>query len=256
MVFFESPSNELASLPFGLYSLCDNWRQMPTNRPKGLKYHQILWVNKGSGIYRINGDSFVITENDGIFMRANMPHSYEGDNLFTAWCTFFTSEDLFDSLGIGNYTRFSVTPGIRRGIEELVRFAAGKSTLLSRSAAGYSYVTELLELLVSDRESLSDKARALLERRYYEPLSLNGIADELDVDKFALCRKYKQERGITLMEELNGIRIQKAKQLLKFGSDSVEAVGKACGFDSPSYFCLRFRRIVGCTPMEYRQSHK
>jgi AraC-like DNA-binding protein len=31
-------------------------------------------------------------------------------------------------------------------------------------------------------------------------------------------------------------------------------IGKACGYDSPSYFGLQFKRITGTTPNQYRKT--
>ena len=70
---------------------------------------------------------------------------------------------------------------------------------------------------------------------------------------FAFCRYYVRERGVTVMEDLFRIRIAKAKRLLRYSDESVESVGRACGFESPSYFSKRIRKAVGCTPVEYRK---
>ena len=64
--------------------------------------------------------------------------------------------------------------------------------------------------------------------------------------------EYKKEHGITVMDDLNRIRIAKAKRFLRYGSASVAEVGKQCGFDSPSYFGKCFKEATGYTPTEYR----
>jgi YesN/AraC family two-component response regulator len=130
----------------------------------------------------------------------------------------------------------------------------GDSAPISRSAAGYSFVIELFSaILVSDKD-LSEKVLHLLEQKYNQPLTLTEIADELHVDKFYLCRKYKEDRGVTVMDDLNRIRITKAKRFLRYGSTSTKQVGKMCGFDSPSYFGKRFREATGITPAEYKRT--
>ena len=56
------------------------------------------------------------------------------------------------------------------------------------------------------------------------------------------------------MDALLSVRISKAKRMLRYGNDNVEEIGKKCGFESPSYFCKRFRAIVGVTPLQYRKN--
>ena len=111
------------------------------------------------------------------------------------------------------------------------------------------------KVLNADR-SLASRIKRLLEYRYAEPLSLLDIADALNSDRFSVCRAYKEAYGTTVMSELHRIRIAKAKQMLKYGSDSVEEIGHSCGFDSTCYFIKRFREIVGITPAAYRKGKR
>ena len=71
-----------------------------------------------------------------------------------------------------------------------------------------------------------------------------------------MCAPNNPTGRVWTMDELKQIRISHAKQLLRYSSDSVEEIGKKCGFDSPSYFALRFREITGRTPLEYRKQYR
>ncbi len=250
-----TPSKDIV-LPFVLTTVGQLKDQVPTNRPDGFSSHHFLWVQRGMGHFRIGADEFDLTEGEGVFFRAQVPHSYAGEPFGTAWCTFLMDGRVLDGLGVGDYLRFTVPADLDREAEQLYRFAAGESTLLSRSAAGYAFVMELFDRILETDASFSTRVSRLLERRYAEALTLNDIAAELETDRFSLCRIYKRERGITVMEELAAVRIAKAKRLLKYTADSVEAIGKMCGFDSPSYFGKRFRETVGCTPAAYRKGRR
>ena len=253
-MFAEIHKNREIDLPFVLTTLGESIRQSPIHRPEGLKFHQFIWVKEGSGTFAISGQQFTLEAGDGIFMRAHVPHSYEGKLFHTAWCTFTMSPKTLDYLGVGDYLRFTVPTYLDRETAQLLAHANGKSTLLSRSAAGYTYVTELFANILSSADTLSTRVMQMLEQRYSEPLTLYDIADEFSIDRFTLCRTYKNERGVTVMDDLNRIRIAKAKRFLKYGTDSIEKVGRMCGFDSPSYFGKRFREAVGQTPAEYRKN--
>ena len=252
-MFVETDASAARLLPDTLMSLCAGRVQKSIDRPKGYAFHHILWVTEGSCTYRLLGETFTLSEGEGIYMRPNIPHQYEGENLSTAWCTFCVSEELLDFLKVGDYLRFKIPASIQRETEHLLRHALGDSTPLSRSAAGYAYVTDFFSKVLQTVESFSARIRHVLERRYAEPLTLSEIAEELGSDKYTLCHRFKREEGITVMEELTRLRIEKAKQLLRYHSDSVAEIGKACGFESPSYFGKQFRKITGTTPVEYRK---
>ena len=254
-MFAEIHKKILDDLPFVLTTMGINTVQRPINRPEGFPHHQFLWVTAGSGSFTVNGERFYLEEGEGVFIRAKISNSYLGEKIFnTSWCTFTISERTLDFLGVGDYLRFTVPSFLNREAKQLLEFANGDSTPISRSAAGYSFVMELFSAILTSNDSLSTRALYLMERKYSEPLTLLDIAEELHTDRFSLCRIYKQERGVTVMDDLNRIRMAKAKRFLKYGTESVEQVGRMCGFDSPSYFCKRFREATGTTPAEYRKN--
>ncbi|MBQ8213546.1 MAG: helix-turn-helix domain-containing protein [Clostridia bacterium] len=252
-MFAEIKRDTDAVFPFVLTTVGDNDHQDPMLRPEGFNSHHFLWLKTGKGSFRFGEDRFELSAGEGVFIRAGVPHSYEGKNFATAWCTFLMSDAMLDHLGVGDYMRFRVPADLNREHEQLYRFSVGDSTILSRSTAGYTFVMELFDAILTPTVHLSERVNRLLERRYAEPLTLDLIAEEVGVDRFALCRCYKRERGGTVMEELNRIRIAKAKRFLKYSTASVESVGRMCGFESSSYFGKRFREAVGCTPAEYRK---
>ena len=255
MIFAEIDKKPFSGLPFLVDTLCDYHKQVDINRPDGFDHHHILWVRSGCGHYRVRDDAFLLSEGEGVFMRAGVPHSYGGNDLYTAWCTFTLPTDAFDHMGLGDYLKFKVPSTLNGEIEQLVRFANGNSNVFTRSAAGYSFVIELLTSVMLTKEGLAARIDRVLRQRYAEPLTLVDISDAVGADRFSICRIYKRERGVTVMEELKRIRIKKAKQLLKYNVASVEETGRLCGFESPSYFVKRFRETVGCTPLDYRRKH-
>ena len=255
MTFVEIEKEKLLLLPVVLNSLGIHRKQSPVRRPEGFGYHQFLWVVSGSCTFRIGGESFILTEGEGIFTKKDVPHSYSGEELYTSWFSFLMADSVFEHFAIGDYLRFTVPSFLERETEQLLGFACGDSTPAGRSAAAYSYIVELFSAIRSEKERLSDKLRRRLEQAYAEPLSLLDLADSFGTDRFLLCRIYKKERGVTIMEDLTHIRIKKAKQFLKYGVAPIGEIGKLCGFESPGYFGKRFREEVGCTPTEYRIRH-
>ncbi len=241
------------TLPFVLTTVGEASAQAPILRPEGLEFHQFIWVKEGSGCFTVEDEQFVLQAGEGLFVRANVPHSYEGNPFHTQWVTFLLDPKTLDYLGIPTYMRYRVPEYLERETMQLFEFACGNSTVVSRSSAGYAFVIELFSTIREERESVADRIVHFLESHYAEPLTLDDIAAEAGMDRFTFCRYYKRESGMTVMEKLKQIRIAKAKRFLKYSSDSVETVGRMCGFESASYFCKLFRESVGCPPAEYRR---
>lgn len=255
-MFVEIRKNLYPSLPFVLTTVGSYEQQPPVDRKRGFDSHQFLWVRRGSGEFSVGGETFTLSAGEGAFFRKGVPHSYSGADFGTAWCTFLVSDETLEYLGLKDWMRYKIPKHTEAEMDTLFSFARGNTTPLSRSVEGYRFVTELAQAMATRDETPADRVLRFLEHRYGDDLTLDEIAAEAGMDRFAFCRYYTRERGVSVMEDLFRIRIAKAKRLLKYSTDTVESVGRLCGFDSPSYFGKRFREAVGCTPAEYRKRGK
>ena len=249
-------SNHILRLPFELNSACGGIKQNPVSRKNGADWDQFIWVKKGIGTFAIREKQFELTEGKGIFMKHDVPCYYYGEDLYTAWVSFFSTEELLTgTIGDREYVLFDAPSYLQSETEELTTLAKGNTTTLKLSSAGYSLVTSLLSDITKQTETLTDKIREFLYERYAEQLTLEDIANSVGIDRFSLCRKIKEESDTSVMKELYQIRITKAKRMLRYTSDSIESIGKQVGFESPSYFTKRFRELCGCSPKEYRYNY-
>ncbi|MGN1105127.1 MAG: helix-turn-helix domain-containing protein, partial [Huintestinicola sp.] len=67
--------------------------------------------------------------------------------------------------------------------------------------------------------------------------------------------KFKNETGVTPIEYLIGIRLERAKTMLKRKSISVTEIAMNCGFGSSAHFSSCFQSRVGISPTEYRDKY-
>ena len=105
-------------------------------------------------------------------------------------------------------------------------------------------------------EALTQAARAYMESHSAERFSLQEMAGSLYVNGSYLLRTFKRYTGMTPLAFHHRVRCEKAKDMLTHSDLSVSDIGDAAGFVSSSHFSHVFRKIVGCTPSEYRKSHR
>lgn len=187
-------------------------------------------------------------------MKNTVPHSYSGDELSTSFVTFFCAESLITYyFGDESYYIFKVPDFLEQALDDLCRFAVSNASRAARSAAGYSFVIDLLSAVTETTDTLIERVRSYLTDHLSEPIQLDDVAAHAGLDRYALCRYFSSHHTQSVMSELKSLRISKAKQLLRYSTESIEHIGHLCGFESPSYFALRFREECGCSPMEYRK---
>ncbi len=255
--FFETDKGALTRLPLALNSVGYVARQVLVSRQAGYGFHELIWVTRGSGIFNVLGENFTLSEGQGIFMRADVPHKYDGGDYSTKWFTFSMADSALDFMKVPRFYRFDVTPRLEADTNALYDFSVSeKSNYLTRSALAYSYLTEFFSSTLRLADTVSARVRLFLESRFGEPITLDEIAAELGIDKFALCHTFLAEKNKSIMTELKEIRIENAKKYLRYSGEKIADIGRVCGFDSPSYFIKEFKRAVGVTPKNYRNNEK
>lgn len=106
------------------------------------------------------------------------------------------------------------------------------------------------------KEELAERARSYIEEHYAEKFSLDVLAGALFVNKIYLAKTFKEITGSTLLRFFNETRCRKACALLAKTDLNIEIIGNQVGYSTASHFAKQFRSCCGCTPSEYRKSHR
>ena len=103
------------------------------------------------------------------------------------------------------------------------------------------------------QDKLVSRAKAIVEKRFYEDLTLGQVASEVFVSQYYLSRLFKKQCGVGFQQYLMQIRIREAKNLLRNTDLSCAVVGEKVGYSNASYFSRIFGKVVGQSPTEFRQ---
>lgn len=83
-------------------------------------------------------------------------------------------------------------------------------------------------------------------------LSVPQICEAVNVSGSFLSRIFKRDTNTTIMDYINSRRVERAKQLLLEGNDTLVLIAEASGFGNTVTFSRNFKRYTGMTPNEYR----
>jgi signal transduction histidine kinase/DNA-binding LacI/PurR family transcriptional regulator/AraC-like DNA-binding protein len=111
-------------------------------------------------------------------------------------------------------------------------------------------------LLPPGTSTIVKKAVAYINAHYASPLTRWQVAQSVNASEDYLSRVFRRELGLTPWEYLTRLRIQRAKELLMSGADSVAVVGARVGFPDQAYFSRVFKKITGSTPQGFREGHR
>lgn len=93
-------------------------------------------------------------------------------------------------------------------------------------------------------------AAEILKENIKLNISVNELAERLDISLSNLKRVFISLAGVGTHEYYNFLKIAKAKELLKQGK-SVTETAELTGFANQAYFSAAFKRVTGKTPKEY-----
>lgn len=98
------------------------------------------------------------------------------------------------------------------------------------------------------------RAQAYLNEHYQNPgISLHDVAKHVALSNNHFCTVFSQETGSTFTEYLTGLRISKAKELLRATSMRSSDIAYQVGYNDPHYFSYLFKKNAGLTPRDYRR---
>ncbi|SDB29178.1 response regulator [Eubacterium oxidoreducens] len=129
-------------------------------------------------------------------------------------------------------------------------------TLKDQKKLSYEVSVKLAKAMNSNQTMTSNKiiadALAYMEENYKENLSLQNVADAIGISKNYLSNLFKKELDITFVNYLTGLRIERAKELLKEGSLKMYEVAEAVGYNDYAYFSQIFKKHTGVTLSAFR----
>jgi len=96
------------------------------------------------------------------------------------------------------------------------------------------------------------RAMQWLQANIEQPYRLAPVAEAAAVSERTLLRHFRQVTGMTPLDYLHTLRIERAKMLLEVTLHGVPGVAEACGYSDAAAFRRLFQRETGMTMSEYR----
>jgi LacI family transcriptional regulator len=86
-----------------------------------------------------------------------------------------------------------------------------------------------------------------------EPIGVGDLVNQLMISRRSLEIRFRRTIGRTIHDELQRLRLERAKRLLRETDLPITRVATGAGFTSPSYLAQVFHQSFGVTPARYRR---
>ncbi len=121
-----------------------------------------------------------------------------------------------------------------------------------RAACGYIGANGLFPF---GNVSLGFLTKRYIQHNLQERLTLSDISTSLHCSKATLTETFRREFGITIVQYINRVRLDRACNMLVNTDLPVCAVAEDCGFSGAEYFSSLFKKEKGLSPLAYRRQY-
>lgn len=118
-------------------------------------------------------------------------------------------------------------------------------------------ITDVAETNTLDglSKQLCRDIRQYIDARYTEPITLQSIAESLNLSAYSLTHLFKKATGYTPMQYVTRRRIGQAQERLIHSNDSITDIAMDVGYNSLSSFNYAFSTQIGMSPSRFRGTY-
>ena len=250
-------------------------------------FTELTVIYEGSGINNVDGFDYPVAAGEVFVIHEGRKHSYRNTKHLHLCNVLFDSK-LLDQCGVdmshlpGFHALFRLEPKLRKNNfnsrlrlpqNELLEVRGIIERLgqeLTNRTPGFRLISHsLLFVLIGKLSRWYDRCTnentskliqiaqpiAHMEQHYYEPLSIEKLADMAGTSERAFYRVFQQATGSTPNQYLNNLRIAQAAELLRHSDMPVADIADECGFLNSSYMAKLLQKQIGSTPRQFRNFH-
>ncbi|WP_342758817.1 AraC family transcriptional regulator [Kineothrix sedimenti] len=250
---------------------------------------EFTYVTEGSMEYQANDNLYKISAGNGIFTNSNVLHTartvgvetdcsyiaivlnpviifgYEDSLIFNRYVNpICTEPELFSKYLSGDSSFGKRMISLLLEAAELQNQAKDGYELLvvEKLCSLWSLLFQELQPSLNQKETGTTTdinrlktAIGFIQSHYSEDISLQDIAGSCHISKSECCHLFKRTLRQTPFTYLLNYRIQKSLPLLLSGGQSMTEIAEEIGFHGSSYFAETFKKIMNCSPSDYRKIH-
>ena len=253
------------------YYRVDSGPVIKTNRPKGRRDYQLLYIYEGKAHFYFDGVERIVNKGEMVLFRPYDHQSYfyfPKDKCQSYWVHFTGSEvdkilDYYQLPNKENIFYSSTSPEYKWLFEQMIRelqlCRANYQELLTM-ALRHIFLLINRYLKESKKSGISaynevEHAIRYFNEHYKEDINIEEYAKSLHMSACWFNRRFKQVTKVTPLQYIISIRIANAKTLLETKDYNVAETAREVGFTNPLYFTRLFTKNTGVSPSEYKKLH-
>lgn len=225
--------------------------------------YEIYYLEQGICHYRIEGNLFKMEQGDIIFIPKGQIHKTFYEEVHSRLLINCSEEYLenakFTQAFVYRNAKYSqdIYAIMKKIEQEYLRDDKFSQNLIK------GYMQQLLALVYRTENEYKNIRRQnryvkaaldILESDFDTAISLGALAEKFEISAEHFSRIFKKETGLGFNEYLSILRLKKAESILKKDQTvRISEVAFSCGFNDSNYFCEKFKKVYGTSPLKFRK---
>jgi AraC-like DNA-binding protein len=227
---------------------------------------EIIHICEGNGTILLSEQSYPFKPNDVFCFDGSLIHYIHPENeqnykrnklIFSKSMLSLLTNDAFNQA-----ISFHANEELASMIDQSF-FAISNATEEKKTFLCLSQIFQLLHVCQGKNSNLAPSENAFLKQimnfinqNLQLPLSTDTIAQSIHMSKYYMCRRFKEETGITIGSYIKMQRVYLAKKKLEETDEPISSIALDCGFGDIAHFSKLFKTVVKQTPSAYRKHWK
>ena len=115
-------------------------------------------------------------------------------------------------------------------------------------------IAKSIKMYSESNLSYIKQAILFIKKNLRSKLTLQQIADHVELNKIYLCNIFKKYTGKTVLQTINSLRISKSLQLLRDSNVPITSIPAHVGFSSYQQMFYEFKKFLDLSPTECRNA--
>lgn len=234
--------------------------------------HLLIICLDGHGKVRYQEQEQVLRAGQALLLPKGMSHKYQSDKK-EPWTIFwvhmdghlaeqftsmmFASDEANLIFEVSNMTEvlleFEQLLACRQATYQFNNFVLASNIL--RKIFSY-FISQNQVLLTSDQSQINLQIMdGFLEKNIDSQVTLEEMAEVSGLSKFHFAKKFQKQTGLSPVRYFLELKIKHACELIDRTQLTIKEVSSRLGYDDPYYFSRLFKKIMGISPKQYRESN-
>jgi AraC-like DNA-binding protein len=263
---YTPPINSLYITDIGFYPRAEyHYRE----RPGGISQNILIYCTEGKGWLEVPSGHYDVNPNEFLMIPADTPHKYGADEKIP-WTIYWVhfkgiQSPYFASLLSKQYKDFvNYSPFLDERIkifDSIYKTLESGYSLDNLTYSNISFSYFLASLSFTDKfasarhvieKDAVDFSIEFMQNHLDVQLTLESLASSINLSVSHYSSIFRKKTGYSPVVYFNHLKIQHACQYLQFTTLRINEIASKLGIDDAYYFSRMFTKIMGISPLEYR----